>query len=190
MPLCMAEPAKKKEQLVPPKQQYDTNGFRVLVNGMTSDSGAGDTVGPEDAFPEYPLVPSPGSIRGLHYVAANNQKMKNMGQKRVLMMTREGQLRWVTVQIVAVKKTLASVSRSNDNGYDVIYSKKSSHMMEISSGKKTQLRRERGVFVLDCWIVPYNIAMSGRVNYVTLDGQRKSVNVGTANTEGFSRQAR
>ena len=40
-------------------------------------------------------------------------KIKNTGQKRVLILTNEKQLRCVTVQIAKVKKTLASVSKSN-----------------------------------------------------------------------------
>ena len=108
MPMCMAESMTDKAKPEPAsvKHTYSTNGSRMLVNGMTSDSGAGDTVGLEDAFPEYPLVPSPGSVRGLHDVAANNQRIKHLSQKRVLIMTTEGPVRLVIVHIAAVKKDM------------------------------------------------------------------------------------
>ena len=145
--LCMAEPAGKSEAETPTEK--DENKFYKLRLSMTSDSCAGDTVGPEDEYPDYPPEESPGSIRGLHYVAAGGNKIKNKGQKKVLILTKEKQLRWVTVQIAQVKKTLASVSKSNDHGFDVIYSKKGSYMEDMESKRRTSLRRERGVFVLD-----------------------------------------
>ena len=69
--LCMAEPeiaGSKATKGVKP--EYGKNGFRWLPNGLTSDSGAVDTVGPAAAYPEHPMEESPGSKRGLHYVAA------------------------------------------------------------------------------------------------------------------------
>ena len=169
--LCMADKDDGSEQLGPTK--VDENGFYKLRKGMTSDSGAGDTVGPEDDYPDYPLEPSPGSHRGLHYVAAGGNKIKNKGQKRVLILTKEKQLRWVTVQIAQVKKTLASVSKSNDNGFDVVYSKNASYMEEMSTKQQTALRRDRGVFVLDAWIVPYEMIKKGYVIYTDENGRKR-----------------
>ena len=74
--------------------------------GGTSDSGASDTVAPEDLFQDYPLKPSPGSIADLWYVGAGGQRIKNRGQRTILVMTKEKKLRWITVQVAAVKKTL------------------------------------------------------------------------------------
>ena len=41
------------------------------------DSGAVDNVGDPRAIPEYKLRESDGSRNGLHYLAANNGKIKN-----------------------------------------------------------------------------------------------------------------
>ena len=62
-------------------------------------------------------------------------------------------MKLIVVQIAAVKKTLASVSRSNDNGYDVVYSDGGSYTEDVVSGEVINLRRERGVFVLDAWVI-------------------------------------
>ena len=187
--LCMAVPQNNKVQSQEPNS-FDENGFYKLKNGMTSDSGAGDTVGPEEEFPDYPTVPSPGSKKGLHYVAAGGTKIKNTGQKRVLIFTKERQLRWCTVQIAQVKKTLASVSKNNDYGFEVRYSNsKGSYMEHEKTGEKTMLRRERGVFVLDAWVVPYKMAKSGIVKYTDDDGKMKTVKVGMKNESDFIRPA-
>ena len=66
--LCMAEPEIERAHMpTPAKPEYDRNGFRWLVNSLTSDSGARDTLGPADAYPEYPSEEPPGPKRGLHY---------------------------------------------------------------------------------------------------------------------------
>ena len=162
-----------------------------MPNGMTSDSGAGDTVGPEEDYPGYPVEESPGSKKGLYYVAAGGAKLKNTGQKRVLIMTREGQLKWVIVQMAKVKKTLSSVSRSNDNNYDVVYSSSGSYMEDCSNGDITKLRRQRGVFVLDAWVVPYKMAMTGKVSFTDIKGKRKTINVGpNTKSKDFMKPAR
>ena len=85
--LCMAEPRAKKGTVAVDARK-DENGFYKLKQGMTSDSGAGGTVGPEEEeeFPDYPAEESPGSKRGLHYVAAGGTKIKNTGHKRVLIL--------------------------------------------------------------------------------------------------------
>ena len=185
--LCMAEADHGNGVRAP--SERDENGFYKLKLGMTSDSGAGDTVGPEDKYPDYPLEESPGSRRGLHYVAAGGNKIKNKGQKRVLILTREKQLRWVTVQIAQVKKTLASVSKSNDNGFDVVYSKKASYMEEMESKQRTALRRDRGVFVLDAWIVPYEMIKKGFVIYTDENGKKRRTKLNKLESS-FARPAR
>ena len=48
----------------------DENGFVQVVHGCTSDSGAADTVGPEDLAEDYPLEESYGSKNNIHYVGA------------------------------------------------------------------------------------------------------------------------
>ena len=137
------------------------------------------------------LEESPGSRRGLHYVAAGGNKIRNKGQKRVLIMTREKQLRWVTVQIAQVKKTLASVSKSNDNGFDVVYSKRKcgSYMEDIESKQRTALRRDKGVFVLDAWVVPYAMIQKGFVTYKDEEGRKHRVKVARPQSS-FARPAR
>ena len=104
-------------------------------------------------------------------------------------MTKEKQLKWVTVQIAQVKKTLASVSKSNDNGYDVKYSKTGSYMEEIETKQKTTLRRDRGVFVLDAWVVPYDMVKKGVITYKDQSGNKKRVKLNRPEAS-FARPAR
>ena len=114
--------------------------------------------------------------------------MKNLGQRRILVLTKEKKLRWLTVQVAKVKKLLGSVSRNNDCDQDVIYSKgkHGSYIKDNKSGEKIQLTRSRGTFKFDIWVVPYNTVKSGVVTYRDDTGAKKSVRVN--NTQGSIRQ--
>ena len=64
--LFMAIPQSDKSVKIHKEQAEDENGFYKMRDGLTSVSGAGDTVAPEEEFADYPTTPSPGSKRGLH----------------------------------------------------------------------------------------------------------------------------
>ena len=76
--LCMAEWATGTTAST--GQEKDENGPYKLKKGITSDSGAEDTVGPDYEFPDYPTEESPGSKRGLHDLAAGGQKSRTPGR--------------------------------------------------------------------------------------------------------------
>ena len=69
--------------------------------------------------------------------------IKNVGQKRVVVRTRKGQIKWILVQIAVAKKTLASEGRFNDNGYGVVYPNGGGYIEGMSSGKVTKARSIR-----------------------------------------------
>ena len=54
------------------------------------DSGAVDNVGDPRSFPEDSLRASEGSRNGLHYLAANNGKIKNQGEQLLSCLTGDG----------------------------------------------------------------------------------------------------
>ena len=164
----------------------DENGFAKIQHGITSDSGASDTVAPEEFFSDYPLEPSHGSTNNIWYMGAGGQKIRNMGQRKILLLTREKSLRWLTVQVAAVKKMLGSVSKNNDCGHEVIYRKTGSFIKDEATGEKIHLTREKGTFKYDAWVVPFKIARTGEVSFVDKAGKHKKVNVNAP--AGFSRQ--
>ena len=60
-------------QTATPEEVKNWRYIELLV-----DSGAVDNVGDPRAFPEYKLRESDGSRNGLHYLAANHGKIKNL----------------------------------------------------------------------------------------------------------------
>ena len=69
-------------------------------------------------------------------------------------MTKEKKFGWITVQVAAVKKMLGSVSKNNAFGQRVVYDSDCSYIEDEKSREKLNLRSNRGVFILDAWIVP------------------------------------
>ena len=73
----------------PKISEQDENGFDKIPLGITSDSGAADTVAPEELFTDYPLEDCPASLANVWYVGAGRQRIKNKGQRKILILTRE-----------------------------------------------------------------------------------------------------
>ena len=101
-------------------------------------------------------------------------------------MTKDKQLRWLTVQVAKVKKLLGSVSKNNDHGQEVVYRKEGSYIKDVASGEMLELTRERGTFKFDAWIVPYQMIKAGLVTFK--DKQGKSRTIKSNQSAGFSRQ--
>ena len=168
------------------KKEKDENGFIKIHNGVTSDSGASDTVAPEDFFTDYPLEESPGSRSNVWYVGAGGERIKNQGQRQILILTKEKHLRWLTVQVARVKKLLGSVSKNNDCGQRVVYDTDDSYIMDKVTGEKVHLERAKGVFKYDAWVVPNEMIKKGRISYVDNTGTMRTVPVDRSSS--FSRQ--
>ena len=60
---------------------------------------------------------------GICYVTANGRKVRNLGEKRVKGLNDKGQNVGITIQMANIKKVLGSVSKMNDAGNTVIFSK-------------------------------------------------------------------
>ena len=91
--------------------------------------------------------------------------MKNLGQRNILVMTKDKQLRWLTVQVAKVKQLLGSVSKNNDHGQEVVYKKSGSYIQDVASGGKVELSRERCTFKFDAWVVPFHMVQRGIVSF-------------------------
>ena len=119
---------------------------------VTIDSGAAESVMPRGMLEGEPLVEGESKRLGVKYVAANEAKMDNCGQKRIRF-KKEG-LSGVSdmlFQVTDVGKPLASVTRILDKGNTVVFSRNTggSYIMNNHSGKKIQLTEEKGTFFMD-----------------------------------------
>ena len=120
-----------------------------------------------DAVPEYALQESPGQLQGQHFLGAGGERLPNLGQKCVLLMTADGVSRLATFQIAPVRKPLMAVSASCDAGQLCLFDNDCNYFIERESSegreirrlakmciKKMTLERKNGVYVLPTWVTP------------------------------------
>ena len=123
------------------------------------DSGAADNVMPKRLLRGRAKIrESEASRAGVHYVAANNHRIKNEGEADFKFKTRDGQsLSWL-FQVAEVNKTLAAVSALVDSGHKVVFDRDEATGVDLSfithkkSGNTVRMRRERNVWVIDAFV--------------------------------------
>ena len=119
------------------------------------------------------------------YVGPGGQRIKNKGQKTVLMLTKDRKLRWMTFQMAKVKMILVGVSKNLDVSQRVVYDDDSCIEDELTTDR-VELERARGVFKFEAHAVPYDMVRSGFVVYT--DGSGKVRKVKVDKNSSFGRQ--
>ena len=116
---------------------------------ITVDSGAAESVWPENYRQEIPLLQADQAKASSRYVAANGEVMTNEGRKLVHFRTGgEKSIKAMEFQVTQVKKPLASVRRIVERGNKVVFSKEGSYI-EAPDGRRTQLVEHNGTFALE-----------------------------------------
>ena len=104
------------------------------------------------------IRPSPGSKRDVHYVAANNARIRNEGECDFPFITDDKQEVSFVMQIAEVNKALCAISYMVDHNYKVVFDRDEktgadvSYMFNKTTKKTLKLRRERNVWILDATI--------------------------------------
>ena len=134
-----------------------------MGRGMTVDSGAADNVMPRRMVRgnfNKVIRQSPSSRANVHYLAADNARIRNEGETDFRFTTGGGdeeEESW-TFQIAAVNKVLCAVSYLVDHQMRVIFDRDektgvdTSHILNKKSGKSIKMKRERNVWVIDAFI--------------------------------------
>ena len=112
------------------------------------DSGAADSVAPPDVAQWVPVTESPGSRRGQTYLSASGERLKNLGERRVEVVTNENRNMLAKFQVAEVTRPLFSVGKICDQGSQVIFKADGGYIID-QAGRTTSFRRENGIYVLD-----------------------------------------
>ena len=118
------------------------------------DTGAGVTVSPSEEFPETMITKGPAAKAGVRYKAANGGTLDNLGEKKVNFVTQEGHRRSITFQVCQCTKPLLSASEVAKAGFRIVLDDGGSYMEHKSTHEKIHIFKEKGVYVLDQWILP------------------------------------
>jgi len=121
--------------------------FREVEIEVALDSGACDHVINKCDIPGYTVVPSAGSMRGLHFVAANGDVIDNLGQATVNLAPHDSKVQvQSTFQVAAVSRPLYSATKMADQGCTIAMDK---HSAVVSKGGKpvAKFLRKRGLYL-------------------------------------------
>jgi hypothetical protein len=115
------------------------------------DSGAVHSVAPPGLFPG-PTAPSPWSLAGRGYRAANGSAIANLGQVAVKFNTAEGDRCAIPFQVAAVEQPLLSVAHLAAAGNRVELSHASGRVVNLATGRSIALERRGGVYIMRMYI--------------------------------------
>ena len=127
------------------------NGYEWVRLETVLDSGAAESVAPSTVAPWVELKESTGSKNGQTYQSASGAKIANQGEKKLQVVTEEGQEAEATFQIADVTRPLSAVSRICDKGNVVVFSHDGG-FIENLAGERTYFRRENNVYMMDLYL--------------------------------------
>ena len=120
---------------------------------VTVDSGACDTVMPLSLCTDITLLESDQQRSGLEYEVANGASIPNEGERRCLMMTRGAHTpKRITFQVAEVHKSLLSITRAADVGYECHLSAKGGYLLDTWTGEEVPIARKGYLYVMRAWV--------------------------------------
>jgi len=127
-------------------------GFKTTRLFAALDSGAGEHVaGPEDVA-GLAMRESAGSKAGRHFIAANGERIANIGEVPMKLKSKDGSSFNSVFQIADVTRPLYSVGRMCDAGCTVSFTK---DQATVRKGAKVMavFKRQGGLYVADLEVV-------------------------------------
>ena len=131
------------------KDESDQEWIRIRT---VMDSGAAENVGPPSMAPLVPILESPGSMRGQAYIAAGNERIPNLGQQTLDVVTNDYHEAQTVCQIAEVTRPLTAVGTTCDKGNYVVYGPHGGCIYNVGSGIQTNFARRGGIYELDLWM--------------------------------------
>jgi len=125
-------------------QNVEGNFSKVCI-----DSGAGESVCPEEAFPDYATYKT--NKNGCKYRAAGGQELVNVGEKRPHFVTNGVKTSMTFQATTGVKKPLAAASRIAAKGNRIVLEGEgsSSYIENKATGKRIPIKLENGIYMME-----------------------------------------
>jgi len=118
------------------------------------DSGATVPVFPPRVGKLYAIQESEGSRNKDEYRVANGDKIPNLGEKILPVITEENTVRGITAQIADVTDPLQSVRHLNGSGHGVWLYGDDSFMINMVTGECNKITDNGKNFVTKVWVIP------------------------------------
>jgi hypothetical protein len=135
------------EHAEPNLMELDNDQFKEVKIEIALDSGAVDHVMNRCDIPGYDVHPSKGSMRGLHFVAANGDTIDNEGEATLNLLPDDTKVPLQsTFQIAAVSRPLYSASKVADMGCTINIDKASA-VVSKNGRPIAKFVRKRGLYL-------------------------------------------
>ena len=129
----------------------DTTGWTEIE--VTVDSGACDTVMPKDECSHIDVVSSEKSRKGFHYEVADGNEIPKVGERQCVAMTENSNTaKRIDFQVAAVHKSLLSITKCADMGFDCVLGKLGGYLVDQVTGERIPIRRKGNLYVMRMWV--------------------------------------
>ena len=135
----------------------EPDGLSAVTEGeweefeLAVDSGAAETVVPDDMIRSAETREGPLSRRGVEYQVANGSRIPNLGEKKFVGVTEEGISRRLTAQVCEVNQGLLSVSKVTRGGSRVVFDTDGSYIEDRATNERMYLTEKNGMYMLLMW---------------------------------------
>ena len=120
---------------------------------VVMDSGAAAPVAPKTMASWIPIVPSEGSKRGQHYIAANGERIPNLGERTLDLVTDEGSAAVAKFNVAEVNRPLCSITAVCDKGNEVVFRRDGGTIYNETTGQTTNFSRSGNVYTMGMWML-------------------------------------
>jgi hypothetical protein len=164
------------------EKEYEWEKLKVVT-----DSGTVDNLTSPDKMNWLELKETELSRRGMKYSAATGGGIRNIGERRAIGETIEGEGIGMTFQVgKECKRTLGSVKRMCGAGNRVVFDDEGSYIEHKASGKKTTMYESEGTYAFDIYMKkPKGAKYTG--TYAVLGEEGNEEETGRLESEGFVR---
>jgi len=119
---------------------------------MAVDSGATETVMPEDMLAPIETREGEASRRGIMYEVANGVQLPNLAEKKFVGISAEGVARGLIAQVAEVNKSLSSVAKVVRGGNRVVFDSEGSFIEDKETGERMWMEEKGGMYMLKMWV--------------------------------------
>ena len=118
------------------------------------DTGAKRSCAPRSMAPEYQIMPSEASRKGVQFVSASGNTIKNEGEQRLPMVSEEGVWSNHLWQIADVTRPLLSIGEVADEGNIMGFGPKGGFILNLETNAIRWFPRTGGTYELDMYLPP------------------------------------
>ena len=144
----------------PRGRKSQSEGYRKME--LIVDSGAAASVMPQDLLGDHPVFPGDASKRGVHDLVANGDRVPNLGEMKLQVVTKEQFVSNMTFQVADVDKPILSVGEITKSGNEVKFDTNGGAITHLKRRKQFHFKQRGGIYIIEIMVAPPPAGRGGR----------------------------